>query len=132
MGSSYIHATTTVSDLVTRHLQVSDANLQTLYATAATLVGDDNVTVVLTSVSYNATEDEYFVNWSESNVNGEEYEDNDIQPFDFPGMDETESVMLVVIEGTHNPAIESFFGAEVDFAEHAIRRPRFVRLVDRI
>ena len=132
VGSSYIHAATTISDLVTRHIQVSDTNAETFYATARTLVGDEDVTVVLTSVSYNATEDEYFVNWSSSNVSGEEYEDNDILTFDFPRMEETESVMLVVIEGSHNPTIESFFGAEVDFVEHAIRRPRFVRLVARI
>lgn len=133
VGSSYIHAAATVSDLVTRHIQVSDTNAETFYATAETLVGQGtNVTVILTSVSYNATEDEYFVNWSSSNVDGEEHEDNDILTFDFPAMEETESVMLVVIEGSYNPTIESFFDAEVEFSEHAIRRPRFVRLVDRI
>ena len=133
VNSSYLHAATTISDLVTRHIEVTDANAQNFYDTAGSLVASEkNLKITLTSVSYNATDDEYFVNWSSSNINGEELEDDDILTFDFPAMEETESVMLVVVEGDYNPIIDSFFGTEVRFTEHAIRRPRFVRLVNRV
>ena len=132
VGSSYIHAATTISDLVTRHIEVTDDNADEFYAMARSLVAsDDNLKVTLTSVSYNATEDEYFVNWSSSNVDGEEFENDDILRFQFPAMEVSESVMLVVVEGSYSPVIDSFFDADVQFVEHAIRRPRFVRLVDR-
>ncbi|MEP3232362.1 MAG: hypothetical protein ABJN04_12210 [Hyphomicrobiales bacterium] len=133
VNSSYLHAATTLSDLVTRRIQVTDSNADDFYATAQSLVvSDDNLRVILTSVSYNATEDEYFVNWSSSNIDGEEHQDNDILRYDFPAMEASESVMLVVVEGSYNPVIQGFFDAQVDFMEHAIRRPRFVRLVDRV
>ena len=133
VDSSYIHAATTLGDLVTRQITVTDDVADNLYATARSLVtSDDNLEVTLTSVSYNAAADEYFINWSSSNVDGAELENNDILGFQFPAMEETESVMLVVVRGTVNPIFDGLFDAEVDFAKHAIRRPRFVRLVDRV
>ena len=133
VNSTYLHAATTISDLVTRHLQITDDNVDNFHATAQALIpSNQNLKVTLTSVSYNATDDEYFVNWSSSNISSEAHENDDIQTFDFPAMDENESVMLVVVEGTYRPIIEGFFDTEVELAKHAIRRPRFVRLVDRI
>lgn len=133
VDSSYLHAATTLGDLVTRQIQVTDSTAENLYATAASLVqSTDNFTVVMTSVSYNAADDKYFVNWSSSNLEGHEFEDDNIQGFDFPEMDESESVMLVVVQGSTTPIFDGLFDADVDFFKHTIRRPRFVRLVDRV
>ena len=132
VDSSYIHAATTLGDLVTRQVEITDDRAEDFYATARALVAsDDNLAVIMTSVSYNATDDEYFVNWSSSNVDGEEHENEDIVRFQFPAMDENESVMLVVVQGSYTPIIDGFFDADVQFVEHSIRRPRLVRLVDR-
>ena len=133
VDSSYLHATTTLSDLVTRQVEVTDDIADNFYATAESLVAsDDNLTVTMTSVSYDATQQEYFVNWSSSNIVGQEHEDEDIQGYSFPAMDETESVMLVALQGSVAPLFDGIFGTEVNFSKHSIRRPRFVRLVDRL
>lgn len=133
VGASYLHAATTLSDLVTRQIEITDDNVDNFYATAQSLVtSNGDLTITFTSVSYNATDDEYFVNWSSSNVSGEEHENDDIESFRFPAMEaDIESVMLVVIKGSYTPIIEGLFDAGIEFYEHAIRRPRFVRLVDR-
>ena len=54
VNSSYLHAATTISDLVTRHIEVTDANAQNFYDTAGSLVASEkNLKITLTSVSYN-------------------------------------------------------------------------------
>jgi len=132
VDSSYIHAATTLGDLATRQIEITDSTADNLFATAESLViSADNFMTTMTSVSYNVAEDEYFVNWSSSNIDGQELEDEDIVGYDFPRMEETESVMLVVVRGSVTPLFDGIFGTEVDLEKHAIRRPRFVRLVDR-
>ena len=132
MDSSYIHAATTLGDLVTRQVEITDTNAENFYATVQALVAsDDNLKVTMTSVSYNATDEEYFVNWSSSNIDGEEHENDDIERFSFPAMEETESVMLVVVEGSVDPLFSGLFDGQVQIVKHSIRRPRLVRLVDR-
>ena len=132
VDSSYIHAATTLGDLVTRQVEITDDRAENLYATVQALVAsDDNLKVTMTSVSYDAGNEEYFVNWSSSNIDGEEHENEDIERFNFPAMEETESVMLVVVEGSVDPLFSSFFNGQVQLVKHAIRRPRLVRLVDR-
>ena len=132
VDSSYLHATTTINDLVTRQVEITDDRAEEYYATARSLVAsDDNLTVTITSVSYNAADEEFYVLWSSSNIDGQEHEDEDIQGYDFPAMDETESVILVTLQGSVAPLFDGILGTEVNLSKHSIRRPRLVRLVDR-
>lgn len=132
VDSSYLHAATTLGDLVTRQIVITDQTADNFYATGDRLVAsNDNFNVVITSVSYNAAQDEYFVNWSSSNIPGSEFQDQDIVGYEFPAMEVSESVMLVTVSGSVTPLVQGFFNSEVDFFKHTIRRPRFVRLVAR-
>ncbi|MEP1443515.1 MAG: hypothetical protein ABJK39_10965 [Hyphomicrobiales bacterium] len=132
VDASYIHAATTLSDLVTRQIVINDSTANNLYATTRSLVlSDDDFIVSMTSVSYDPAMDKFFINWSASNVNGSELKDEDIEKYKFPAMEDTESVMLVTVQGSTVPLFQDFFeDAKVNFFKHSIRRPRFVRLVD--
>ncbi len=122
-----------VSDLVTRLDTLDDSQREAIFLAADGLLGrygaDAPHNVVITSVAniLSDDDDDLHVVWSHSKEEGGELSDDDLDEFSFPQIPDGEGVVLVQVELEYKPVAVGFgLPAKLNFADIAIRRPRFV------
>lgn len=139
------NASTTLADLSTRVLFMNDTQRDNFYAAAESLMpkfgSPSSFNMSITSVEADdpdtsPTGSSYRVIWSESQDGTSTLDVDDLNALDLPTLDDTESIIIVVIDSTYVSDFALFQGnsnqdthqnlSTITSRRVAVRRPRFV------
>ena len=129
-SQTIVRAATTTVDLATRVVEIDDATAESIYASAGAVTGIyldslEEFTVVIASVSFSKTDDDFHLEWSISNVHGEEMTDADIEALDLPALGDGETVVVAKVTAKYGSYLEQNLPDKWEFSAMQMRRPRF-------